>query len=134
MPFSLKTVEDLAEVQDMTVAEAKKHLQKLNVPVIGGYYDQGSLDAIQSEPKGTNIGKKAKNFWTLAPTDGVGAFKACLDKVDLDMTRHLNRRGNWLWVRNARKHRREIKVYTTSRASGSWKTSTFSMRRLSIMT
>ena len=128
MPFSLRTVDDLAEAQSISVADTKKYLAKRQVPIIGGYFDQGALDAVESEPKGTNIGKAAKNLFTLAGTDGVGAMKHTLDKVDLDIVRHLTRRGNLLTLRNKDKHRRQVKVYTTQRSTGSWSCSTFSMR------
>lgn len=111
--FYLRHIEDLAE--DMAgVGNAKKYLAKLAIPVVEGYYDQGAVDAIEAEPETTNIGKKAKLAWTLAETDGVGAMKHVLDRVNLDLVRHLHRRVSYVTVRNKAGKRRSAKVHTSS--------------------
>lgn len=128
MAFKIRKVEELAEDEGKTVKATLAWLAKMGVPVIDQFYDQGALDAIAKEPKTSNIGKAVKNAFTLAPTDGVGAMKACADLVDLDITRHHTRRTHYLTLRNKKGHRRICKVYTTARAATDAAVSTFNLR------
>ena len=128
MPFQLKKVDALAEELGKSVPDTLKFLAQHYVPHRGGFFDQGALDSVMAEPKLTNIKTKTKNSFTLSPTDGLGAMKHVLDGANLDITRHLTRRANFLTVRNARGHRTQIKVYTTQRTHGEYDTATFSMR------
>lgn len=117
MAFELKTVDELAEEEGKSVKATKAYLAKMGVREIGGYFDAGSLEAIKREPKLSNTGKKVKSNFTLAPTDGLGAMKHCIDMVNLDITRHMTRRTHYLTLRNGKGRRSTVKVYTTHLAS-----------------
>ncbi len=126
MPFQLRHVDDLAE-EVGGKAKAQKALAACGVRVVNGYYDQGAIDAMEAEPKTTNIGKKARNAWTLAETDGVGAIKHCVDKTGLDLVRHLYHSTNYVTLRNKRGKRRQLKVYSSSRARTQYQIARFSI-------
>lgn len=128
MPFSLRKVEDLAEELGKTPKQVQQLLASKQVPVKGGYFDAGALESVNKEPDVTNIKAKSKDKFTMSPTDGIGAMKAVLDKANVDITRHMQRRANYLTCRNAKGQRQQIKVYTTQRARGDWHTATFNLR------
>jgi hypothetical protein len=124
MPFQLRHIDELAD--ELGKSKAQRTLDDAGIRIINGYYDHGALDALRHEPKATNIGKRSKGIWTLAETDGVGAMKAVLDRVNLDIVRHLYHSTNYLTVRNKRGKRRQVKVYSTSRARTQWQIARFS--------
>jgi hypothetical protein len=128
MPFLLRKLDDLAEERTQSPAQVKRYLDKLSIPSVGGYFDQGALEAVEAEPKCSNIKSASKDKFTIAPTDGIGAMKAILDKANVDIVRHLCRKANFLTVRNSHGHRQQVKVYCTQHARGEWKTATFSVR------
>lgn len=113
MTFRLRALEDLVEELG-TQAKATALLKEAGAALVHGMFDQGALDAFNSEPKTTNVGKSSKSAFTIAPTDGVGAFKAVLDPLELDIVRHLYLRSNFLTVRNAKRQRAQLKVYCIS--------------------
>lgn len=126
MPFQLRHVEDLAE--DLGgKAKAQRVLAASGVRIVNGYYDHGAIEALNAEPKATNIGKKTRNAWTLAETDGIGAIKHCLDKAGLDLVRHLYHSTNYVTVRNKRGQRRQLKVYSASRTRTQYQIARYSI-------
>ena len=84
MTFRLRALEDLVEELG-TQAKAIALLKEAGAALVHGMFDQGALDAFNAEPKTTNVGKSSKTAFTVAPTDGVGAFKAVLDPLELDV-------------------------------------------------
>lgn len=113
MAFELRHIDDLAEeVGGLT--KARKLLKDAGINVVGGFYDHGAVQALFAEPSESNIGARKKNKWTIAETDGIGAIKHVLDRVDLDIVRHLYHSTNYLTVRNAKGRRRHLKVYSTA--------------------
>jgi hypothetical protein len=124
MPFQLRHIDDLAEELG-SAAKAKSALVSADVRVINGFYDHGALEAVFAEPKATNVGRAKKNLFTLSETDGIGAIKHCLDKVDLDIVRHLYHGTNFITARNAKGKRRRMKVYSASRTRTQWQIAYF---------
>lgn len=108
--FKLRRVDDLAEELG-SLTKAMAALREAGVLPMFGMYDVGALDALQAEPKQSNIGKNAKNTWTLSPTDGIGAIKAVLDPLDVDIVRHLYRRTHYITIRNGAGKRQQVKLY-----------------------
>ena len=111
MAKNLRNIRELAEVVG-GVAKARALLRSAGVDCIGDLYDDGSIRALRSEPKVTNIGKTHKNYCTVAETDGFGAMKAVCDAADLDIVRHVYCGMNYLTVRSEKNERRTLKVYT----------------------
>jgi len=108
--FKLRSINDLAEELG-SLAKATAALKEAGISPMFGMYDMGALEALANEPKQTNVGKSAKNSWTLAPTDGLGAIKAVLDPLEVDIVRHLYRRSNYITVRNGNGKRQQLKLY-----------------------
>jgi hypothetical protein len=112
--FQLREVKDLAEELG-SLAEARAKLKLRGIEIWDGYYNHGAYLAVDSEPDTTNIRKSIKKYWTLAPTDGVGAIKHLIDAIGLDITLHQWHQTNWVMVRNERGQRQQVKVYSTQR-------------------
>ena len=94
--------------------KAKSLLKQAGVEIDRDMYDHSALASFMNEPNVSNIGKDKKNLFTLSDTDGLGALKSMLDKVDLDIVRHEYVGQNYITVRNAAGKRQRCKLYTTS--------------------
>lgn len=126
MPFRLRHIDDLTD-EVGTKQKAEELLRAADIRVVNGFFDDGALHAVFAEPKATNIGRKAKDRWTIAETDGIGALKAVLDRVGLDIVRHLYHATNYLTVRNGKGRRRRCKVYSASRTHTQWQVAKYSV-------
>lgn len=124
--FRLRSIDELAE-ECGSLAKATALLKEAGTPVIFGMYDSGALIALQNEPQQTNVGKKTKAAWTLAPTDGLGAIKALVDPLELDIVRHLYRRTNYVTLRNSSNKRQQVKVYCINSANPQSGNASFSL-------
>lgn len=114
MSRQMQSVRDLAAVVG-GMPEARALLAQAGISAVGDLYDSSALEAMRREPLNTNIGRKKKDRFTLAETDGIGAMKAVCDAADLDIVRHVYCGMNYLTVANAKKQRRVVKVYTRAR-------------------
>lgn len=124
--FKLRSFEELAEELG-SPAKATALLKEAGAPLVHGMFDQGALDAMSAEPSVSNTGKKTKNSWTIAATDGLGAIKSVIDELDLDIVRHVYRGTNYITVRNARNQRAQLKVYCIGHAHPRTGNATFNL-------
>jgi len=113
MAFRLRAFEELVEELG-GVTKANKAIKDAGISVLFGMYDHGALEAVEAEPKNSNIDRTKKDYFTLSPTDGLGAIKAVGDAVGLDIVRHVYFRSNYVTFRNAKGQRSQVKVYTRS--------------------
>jgi hypothetical protein len=116
MAFQLRDVKELAEEVGGS-AKAKALLSKAGLHVMDGFYNHGAFEAITHyEPTESNIGRSATSsaLWTISPHDGIGAIKSLIDKLNLDITHHQYHQTNYVVLRNKRKQRLQVKIYSTA--------------------
>ena len=123
--FQLRKFNDLVEEMG-SATKAHARLKAAGEVVRNGYYDHGALDALDYMPKVTNIGKSSKHFFTLSPTDGIGAIKEKVEAADLDLHRHLPATHS-LQLRNKKLQLQTVKLYQRNYASNGRFAASFSV-------
>jgi hypothetical protein len=102
-------------------ASALKLLNSAGIPCVHDFYDQDRLDAHLAVPPGM-LAKRLE--WGIAPTQGIGAIKSCMDAANLRITAHYLRGANYFDVIKGGENR-HLKMYYTNKAHSEQTTAVF---------